>query len=224
MSCLKPLAWYDNLPILSFLALRGGCRYCHKKISVQYPLIEALTGILFVVFYFSFGLTPKGFLYLYLTLGLLVQSVIDSRYKIIPDIITLPAIVIGLIISSIFPEVHGESARWAGFLAALKGVLLGGGFLYAAGTIAEWVLKKEAMGGGDVKLLAGIGAVIGWRGVLWTVFVSSLVGAVIGIIIRVRKGEELIPFGPFLALGAFLYLFVGPQAMAWYFGWVRGIQ
>lgn len=222
MGCRKPIAWYDNIPILSFFILGAKCRNCRAKISLQYPLVEALTGVLFVVFYKTFGLTPKGALYLYLTLGLLAQSVIDSRHKIIPDVITLPAIAVGLAASVFFPQIHGETGHLAGFWAALKGVLLGGGFLYAVGTIAEWILKKEAMGGGDVKLLAAIGAVIGWRGVLWTIFVSSLVGAVVGIVIRARKGEELIPYGPFLAFGAFLYLFIGPQVMGWYFNFLRG--
>jgi len=223
MGCRKPIVWYDNIPILSFFLLRAKCRYCQCKISVQYPLIEALTGALFVLFYMTFGSTPKGFLYLYLTLGLLAQSVIDSRHKIIPDILTLPAIVVGLAVSAFFPQVHGQTGHLAGFWAALQGVLLGGGFLYAVGTLAEWILKKEAMGGGDVKLLAAIGAVIGFRGVLWTIFVSSLAGSVVGIIIRVRKGEELIPYGPFLAFGAFLYLFIGPQVMGWYFNYLKGM-
>src|SRR3990167_5243896 len=166
MGCGKPIAWYDNIPILSFFLLGAKCRHCRCKISFQYPFVEAFTGVLFVVFYMTFGFTPKGFLYLYLTLGLLVQSVIDSRHKIIPDIITLPAIVVGLAVSAFFPEVHGQTGHLAGFWAALKGILLGGGFLYAVGTIAEWILKKEAMGGGDVKLLVAIGAAIGWRGVL----------------------------------------------------------
>ncbi len=219
--CRKPIAWYDNIPVFSFLILGAKCRHCHHKISLQNPINEALTGIMFVVFFQTFGWTPKGMLYLYLTLGLLVQGVIDARYKIIPDVITLPAIVLGLGVSVFFPEIHGQTDHLAGFIAAAKGVLLGGGSLYVVGTIAEWIYKKEAMGGGDVKLLAAIGAAIGWRGVLWTIFVSSLVGAIVGIYMKIRKGEELIPFGPFLAFGAFLYLFIGPQVMEWYFNFLR---
>ena len=219
--CLKPIAWFDNIPILSFLILRARCRHCQSRISFQYPLIEALTGVLFVVFYLTFGPTPRGLLYLYLTLGLLVQSVIDLRYKIIPDVITLPAIAVALGVSIFYPEIHGQAGHLNGLLAAAKGILLGGGSLYLVGTVAEWVLKKEAMGGGDVKLLAAIGGVIGWRGVLWTIFVSSLSGAMVGIYLRIRKGEELIPFGPFLAFGAFLYLFIGPQVMVWYFNFLK---
>jgi len=218
--CQKAIAPYDNLPVLSFFILGGRCRHCKSKISWQYPLIEALTGGLFVLFLFYFGLTPKGFLYLYLTLGLLVQTVIDIRYRIIPDQITLPAIVIGLAVSAFFPGIHGQSSHWGGFIASLIGLLAGGGFLYAVGTIAEWILKKEAMGGGDVKLLAAIGAVLGWQAVIWTIFVSALAGSVVGIYTRIRYGEELIPYGPFLAFGAFLYLFIGPQAIDWYLSYL----
>ncbi len=219
--CQKTIAPYDNIPVLSFFILRGQCRHCKSKISWQYPLIEALTGGLFVLFFNYFGLTPKGFLYLYLSLGLLVQTVIDMRYRIIPDQITLPAIVIGLAVSAAFPDIHGQGTHWAGFFASLTGLLAGGGFLYGVGTIAEWILKKEAMGGGDVKLLAAIGAILGWRAVVWTIFVSALTGSVVGIYGRIRNGEELIPYGPFLALGAFLYMFIGPQSIEWYLKFLR---
>ena len=216
-ACKKPIAWYDNIPVVSFIILGAKCRHCRAKISWQYPLIEILTAVLFVVFYRNFGLTPKGFLYLYLSLILLAQSIIDMRYKIIPDELTLPAIVVGLAVCAFFPEIHGQTTHWSGFLKSLIGVLVGGGFLYAAGTIAEWILKKEAMGGGDVKLLAAIGAAVGWKGVLWTIFVSSLIGTIGGLYLRFTKGEELIPYGPYLALAAFLYLFYGPAAVDWYF-------
>ena len=221
--CQRPIQWYDNIPIVSFLLLRARCRACKTPISWQYPVIEALTGILFVVFYHRFGVTATGVLYLYLSACLLAQTLIDWRHRIIPDQLTLPAIVVGLALSTVFPEIHGQTSHGAGFLRSFLGFLVGGGSLYLAGTIAEWILKKEAMGGGDVKLLAAIGAAIGWRGVLWTILLSSVAGSVVGIYTRVTKGEELIPYGPFLAFGAFTYLFVGPQAMEWYFNWLQAI-
>ncbi len=223
-NCQKPIAWHDNIPILSFLLLRARCRHCRAAISWQYPVIEALTGLLFAVFLDRFGLGPKGFLYLYLALVLLAQGVIDFRYRIIPDLLTLPAIGVAVVASAFFPEIHGEGAHGAALWASLKGVLLGGGFLYAVGSIAEWIMKKEAMGGGDVKLLAAIGGVVGWRGVVWTIFVSALVGSIIGVWEKYlcKKGDGYIPYGPFLGLAAFLYLFVGPQTIEWYLGYLKG--
>jgi leader peptidase (prepilin peptidase)/N-methyltransferase len=220
--CQKPIAWYDNIPILSFLLLGAKCRNCKIKISWQYPLIEAISGAMFIVFLAVFGLTPKGCLYLYMALGLLAQTIIDIRYKIIPDEITLSTIVLGVVVSTIFPEIHGTQSHLYGFIWSMAGLLLGGGFLYAAGTIAEWVLKKEAMGGGDVKLLAGIGAVIGWQGVLWTIFLSSLLGSIVGVYFRLKKGEELIPFGPYLAAGAVIHIFFGAQITTWYIHYLKG--
>ena len=214
--CNHAIGWYDNIPIISFFILRGRCRHCAKKISWQYVLVELLTAILFVFFYRFFGASAKGAAYLLLSLALLVESVIDMRYKIIPDSITLPGIVIGLAASAFFPAIHGESSHWHGLLASFGGMLLGGGFLYAAGSIAELILKKEAMGGGDVKLLAMIGSVLGWRGVVWTLFVSSLIGSAAGIYLRLKRGDLLIPYGPYLAAAAVLYIFVGPQFMHWY--------
>ena len=149
-------------------------------------------------------------------LALLVEAFIDLRHQIIPDAITLPGIAVGLMASSLFPGLHGESVWWMGLLKSAVGILVGGGFFYVAGTLAEWILKKEALGGGDVKLLAMIGALLGWPGVVWTIFASSLIGSAVGLYLRIKNGDERIPFGPYLAAGAFFYLFFGQRIILWY--------
>ena len=174
--CLRPIALLDNIPVISFLILKGRCRHCAAKISWQYPLVEILSACLFVLFYYFFGVTTKSVLYLIFSLALLVETFIDLRHQIIPDMITLPGIVIGLVVSGFFHAFHGEAGPWMGLLKSLIGVLVGGGFFYVTGTLAEWILKKEALGGGDIKLLAMIGAWLGWQGVVWTSFSSSLIG------------------------------------------------
>lgn len=216
VTCKAPILWYDNIPVLSYILLRGRCRKCGARISWVYPLIEIAASGLFVLFYATLGLSPAAFVYLGLSLALLVETVIDLRYQIIPDEITLPGMALGLLASAVWPALHGKEVWWSGALAASIGLLAGGGFLYAAGTLAEKILKKEAMGGGDVKLLAFIGAVLGWQGVLWTVLVSSFTGAIAGSILRWTTGEERIPFGPYLALGTFLYIFFGQSSIRWY--------
>jgi leader peptidase (prepilin peptidase)/N-methyltransferase len=206
VSCKRAIFWHDNIPLLSFLVLKGRCRNCGCKISPQYPFVELLGGGLFVLFYAVFGLSAQGFVFLLLALILLVAGLIDYRHQIIPDEITLPGILAGLVLSF-----------WTqGLLNAVLGMLLGGGILYLAGTIAQWILKKEAMGGGDVKLLAMIGAFLGWKAVLWTLFTGSFVGTGVGLYLRFVKKQERIPFGPCLALGAFLYLFFGESFFNWY--------
>lgn len=214
--CKKPIAWYDNVPILSYFLLKGRCRKCGAAISWQYAFVEFLTALLFVGFYQIFGLSVKGVVYLAWTLALVVESAIDFRHQIIPDEITLPGIVIGLAVSAIFPSLHGQTTWMGGLLSSFFGVLVGGGFLYLAGVLGEWAFKKEAMGGGDVKLLAMIGAVIGWPGVLWTIVVSALAGSVVGVWQKLRGGSSYLPFGPYLALGAFLFFFYGPAGIEWY--------
>ncbi len=216
-SCKAPIAWHDNVPVLSWFLLGGRCRRCKAKFSARYPAIEFLTGCLFILFFVVFGWTPKSGVYLVFSLALLVQTMIDLEHEIIPDAITLPGIALGVAASLALPELQGESSRLAALGQSALGVLAGGGSLWLAGTIAERILKKEAMGGGDVKLLAMVGALLGWPGVLWTIFVSSLFGSVVGLYLRVTAGRERIPFGPYLGLAAFLYLFFGVRAMEWYF-------
>jgi leader peptidase (prepilin peptidase) / N-methyltransferase len=171
---------------------------------------------LFVLFYHFFGPTVKGGVYLLLALALLVQGVIDLRHQIIPDEITLPGIVLGLVLSGFFPGLHEQTLWWKGLGMSFFGVLIGGGFLYAAGTLAEKIMKKEAMGGGDVKLLAMIGAFLGWKAILWTIFISSLLGSVAGVYLRLKRGEVYIPYGPYLGLAAFLFMFFGQSFIGWY--------
>ncbi|MBI4432820.1 MAG: prepilin peptidase [Candidatus Omnitrophica bacterium] len=221
VACSKAVAWHDNIPCVSYFVLGGRCRHCHVKISAQYPAVEILTGLLFILFYVIFGFTPKGVVYLVLALALLVESVIDWRYQIIPDEITLPTIVLGLAVSAMWPEFHGESSRLWGFLQSVIGLLVGGGLLYGAGAITERILKKEAMGGGDVKLMAGLGALLGWQGVFWIIFIASFLGSIVGLYLRIKEGQERIPFGPYLAGAAFFYLFFGQALMAWYLGCLR---
>ena len=215
-SCQRPIAWFDNIPILSFFLLKGRCRNCKSKISRQYPVVEGLTALAFVLFYSVFGLTAQGSVYLAFSLALLVVSVIDWKDQIIPDAISLPGIALGLAASLVLPGLQGAASWKDGLVQSLVGMLFGGGILYLIGSAAERILKKEAMGGGDVKLLAMIGAFIGWRGVIWTIFIGSFAGSVIGVALRVSKGQERVPFGPFLALAAVSYLFFGEHAWQWY--------
>ncbi len=216
LACGHPIAWYDNVPVVSFFALKGRCRHCRTKISWRYVFVEIFTALIFVLFYRQFGLSIKGLVYFLLSLALIVESAIDLQHEIIPDVITLPGILIGLLVSALFPALQDETMWTAGLFKSFIGVLVGGGFLYASAVAAEFVLKKEAMGGGDVKLLGMLGAFLGWRGCLWTIFVSSLIGSVIGIYLRLKNGQRQIPFGPYLAAAAVLYVFFGEKVMAWY--------
>lgn len=219
-ACHKVIAWYDNIPIASYFILRGRCRHCGAVFSMRYALVEALTGLLFALTFGYFGLKPVAFVYVFLIAALIVETFIDLDHQIIPDEITLPGIVIGLLLSVLIPGLHGQMFWGWNVFWSFIGVLVGGGVLYLMGTIAEWVLKKEAMGGGDVKLLAMIGSIIGWQGVVWTLFVSSVIGSVVGLYLRAKRGDQLIPYGPYLAAAAVSYIFVGPQCVRWYLGYL----
>lgn len=210
-ACFLPIRALDNVPVLSFLWLGGRCRRCRAAISYRYPAVEILNGIGYVLIWHRFGATPAAAVYAAFFSALLVVTFIDWDHQIIPNRITLPGIVIGLI--------SAATVLAGGFADAVLGAVLGGGLLYAVAVISEWFLKKEGMGLGDVKLLAMIGAFLGWRAVLVTIFIGALTGSLIGLALmalRVRRREDPIPFGPFLALGAVAALFAGPELIAWY--------
>lgn len=209
--CRTPVRGYDNIPLLSYLLLRGKCRSCGAKISWRYPLVEALTGAFAVALYLKFGLTFSLFAFFAFTAALLLITFIDLDHRIIPDVISLPGIAVGFGLSFFLP-----APSWTD---SLIGLLAGGGSLYLVAIGYEALTKREGMGGGDVKLLGMIGAWLGWKAVLFTLFFASLTGTLIGggaMLIQKQGRHYAIPFGPFLAFAALAYLFFGPQLIDWY--------
>jgi leader peptidase (prepilin peptidase)/N-methyltransferase len=210
--CNSAIQFYDNIPVLSYLWLKGRCRNCKAPISPRYPLVELLTGILAIAILLMFGLTLEGVVYFVFMSSLLVITFIDIDHKIIPDIISLPGIPIGLAASLVLPAMT--------FKSSLLGLLAGGGSLLLVAWTYSLITRKEGMGGGDIKLLGMIGAFIGWKGVIFTIFAASLTGTLVGMIVMLIKGKNLkfaIPFGPFLSIGAMSYVFFGKKVLFWYF-------
>jgi leader peptidase (prepilin peptidase)/N-methyltransferase len=210
--CNSAIQFYDNIPVLSYLWLKGRCRNCKAPISPRYPLVELMTGILAIAILFKFHLTLEGVIYFVFTSSLLVITFIDIDHKIIPDIISLPGIPIGLAASFVLPAMT--------FKSSLLGLLAGGGSLLLVAWTYSLITRKEGMGGGDIKLLGMIGTFIGWKGVIFTIFAASLTGTLAGMIVMLLKGKNLkfaIPFGPFLSIGAMSYVFFGEKVIFWYF-------
>jgi leader peptidase (prepilin peptidase)/N-methyltransferase len=205
------IAWFDNIPLLSYLLLRGRCRHCGAGIPIRYPLIEAITGLISWLVFCRFGLGVDYFVYFPYAASLLVVSVIDLDHRIIPDEISLSGIVIGLLLAALTPVIP--------FLDSLAGLALGGGSLLVVGMAYEAVRKQEGIGGGDIKLLAMIGAFTGWKGVLFTIFGGSLIASIVGItlmIVRRTHSQIPIPFGPFLSGASFLFILVGDHLIQAY--------
>lgn len=215
--CKKDIAPYDNIPLLSYLVLRGRCRNCGLGIAWRYPAVEALTGALFVAVVAWLGIDWWTAIALLFVSALVVVTFIDLDHQIIPDEISLPGIVIGFLVS--FAGIGPAP------LDSLLGILLGGGTLWLVAAGYERLRGIEGMGGGDIKLLAMIGAFLGWRAVLVTVMVGSLTGALVGgaRVAFGRAGSEVpIPFGPFLALGALVALLFGEALIDWYLNLAAG--
>lgn len=210
--CAMPLKYYDNIPVLSYLLLRCRCRGCGQRISWQYPLVEALTALLFLAMGWRFGPTWQLIPYLAFTGALIVISVIDIQHLIIPDIISLPGIALGFLIS-LFPFMRTRP------LDSLIGILACGGCFFLIAVASKWIWKREGLGGGDIKLIAMIAAFIGWQGGVVTIFWASLMGSLWGgfLILLKKKGrKDVIPFGPFLCLGGMISLLFGPEMIWWY--------
>ncbi len=211
-ACGTAIRYYDNVPLLGYLWLGGRCRQCRSPISIRYPLVELLTGAIAVGLFTKYGLSIEAVVYFAFACVLIVVAFIDIDHRIIPDRISLPGIVIFFLAALAVP-----SMSW---LDALLGAAIGGGSLFVVAVVYHLLTRKEGMGGGDIKLLAMIGALIGWKGVLFTIFVSSAVGTLSGLAIMMATRQNMklaIPFGPFLSIGALAYVFFGPQLISWYF-------
>ncbi len=215
VACEKAIPWFDNIPLLSFVLLGGQCRQCRARISVRYPIIELLNGLGYVAILVKFGMTPSGIVYAVFLSALLVVIWIDLDHLIIPDVISLPGIILGFVCAATILPV--------GWVNSVMGILIGGGILWALAALSPHLFGKEGLGGGDIKFLAMIGAFLGWQPVLLTLFLASVSGSIIGILLLVLKFLQrghYIPFGPFLAAGAFVSLFFYQEVVGWYFGMV----
>ena len=210
-NCGKKIRFYDNIPLISYLLLLGRCRHCHHPISWRYPAVEAITGLLSLALFIRYGLSFQYLLFLLFAATLVTISFIDLDHQIIPDVLSIPGIVAGLAAAFIPGNVS--------WFDSIIGIIGGGGTLFLVGLIYEKLTGKQGMGGGDVKLLAMIGAWMGWRSLPFVLLVSSLTGAIIGSVFLLAAGKGYrvrIPFGPFLSLGALFYIFFGPQLTNWY--------
>jgi leader peptidase (prepilin peptidase) / N-methyltransferase len=235
--CKAGIRFYDNIPVISFLLLRGKCRACGEPISWRYPIVELLNGLAYLRVAHEFGITGEAFLLMALCSSLIVITFIDYDHQIIPDAITLPGMLIGLSLAPFFMTAlqtplpfhldlllpHAGSYLSA-LINSLIGLALGGGPLLAIGWIWEKLRHVEAMGGGDVKLMGMVGSLLGWKGALLTIMLGALAGSVVGvalILLKRHKAEKVIPFGPFLAVGTILTAFYGPDIIFWYLGLIR---
>lgn len=211
-SCKSHIRFYDNMPVLSYIWLKGRCRNCNAPISFRYPLVELMNGIVAVALLFKFGLSVESLVYFVFISSLIVITFIDLDHQIIPDIITLPGIPMGLIASFALPTITLK--------ASALGLLIGGGSLWFVAWAYNLIAHRDGMGGGDIKLLAMMGTIIGWKGVIFTIFASSVIGSCVGITMMLIKNKNMkfaIPFGPFLSIGAIAYVFFGSQIITWYF-------
>lgn len=218
--CHALIAWYDNVPLLSYVFLRAKCRACRGPISPVYPIVELVSGLLYAGFFWKFlmGGTPPAVYIVYLVLasGLIVATFVDLKLRIIPNEITITGVLLAPIVSMAVPALHdgplfltmvlpvGTLPPWAtmradAFLASIFSILVGGGSIYFLGVFGKFLFKKDAMGGGDVKLMGMVGGILGWKMVLLTFFLAPFIAILYAIGSYLKTKEHVIPYGPFLS-------------------------
>jgi len=211
--CKKTISWYDNVPVISYLMLIGKCRFCKKPISSRYIIVELLTASIFVLLISLLGLHPTTIIFIALCCGMIVATFIDFEHQIIPDEITYGGMVLGLILSIIFPQIHGTSARLHALGFSALGLLAGGTIIYLTGWLGKLIFKKDAMGGGDVKFLAMIGAFVGFQNVILIYFLAPFFGSIVGIIMKLKYKVDIIPYGPYLSIATLVAILWGDKIL-----------
>ena len=211
--CDTPIRFYDNIPVISYVILGGKCRHCKKNISLRYPVIEILSGLLTVYAIYSFGFTLKGIEVVFLSLVFLAIFFIDLDHTIIPDVFTIPGVIIGIAVSLL----PGAMVGWK---QSLIGMAVGGGAFVLVGILGQIIFKKEALGFGDVKYAAMVGAFLGWKNLILMLIIASFLGSIIGISLIYLSGKKgkstYIPFGPFLTVGAWIAIYFGEDLIKAY--------
>jgi leader peptidase (prepilin peptidase)/N-methyltransferase len=211
-SCETPLRWYHNVPLVSWIALRGRCASCGASIGWQYPLVEAATAAIWAGNVAAYGMGPEAVRAIAFLTLLLAIAVTDARFYVIPDELSLGGAVLGVALALLAGRPTLQEAA--------IGAVAGGGALWLIAILGTWAFKKEAMGGGDIKLMTMIGAFLGWKGALLTVFLGALAGTLVFVPIA-WKSDKLVPFGLFLAVGAALALYLGDPLLDWYMGFFQ---
>ena len=210
--CGSKIRAYDNIPLLSYIILGGKCRFCKEQISIIYPAVELLSGLIFLCLYLWYGLGWEFASKLFLFTSLMVIFFIDIKHQLISDVITLPGIAVGLTFSLL--------SKSPSFLDSVIGLIAGGGFFYLVALAGDKIFKKESMGGGDIKLAAMLGAFLGWQKILLIFFLASFLGALVGVIFLLLspklRENRLIPFGPFLAIATAICIFFGNRLVELY--------
>lgn len=206
--CHKPIQWHDNIPILSFIILRGHCRSCGATYSVRYFLVELLTAISWVILWNWFGFSGQFLAGIVLFSLLIAVMVTDLETGLIPDLLSYPGIFAGLVLSTLIPSLQGKNFWYEGFLHSLYGVLAGGGILWLLAIVGTYIYKKDAMGGGDIKLLAMLGAFLGATKAILVFFFSPFIALPFALFVKYAKKEETIPYGPYIAVaGGWCFLY-----------------
>lgn len=210
-ACNTRLKWFDLIPVFSYLFLKGGCRYCRVKISLQYPLVELLTGAAFLVSFIKFGFSWAFVTGIVLISILIIETFIDLEHQIIPNGLVLAGTIAAIIFSLFNLYVNWKDA--------LIGMLVGGGTFLLVAVLSALILKKEGMGGGDIKLMGMIGLFLGWKLTSLSILLSIYLGGLIGgalLLLRIKKRGDHIPYGPFIAIGTIIAVFFGNDIISWY--------
>ena len=228
--CNTLIPWHLNIPVASWLFLRGKCASCKGPIAFRYTLVELLTAMLFLAVFMKWAAAPVMHMlpiphplivpiYWVFLAGLVLGTFVDFEHFIIPDSVTIGGMVAGPILSALVPALHSHEVWWQGLLSSCIGMATGFGVLFGVAWLGEKAFKKEAMGFGDVKLMGAIGAFLGWKAVLFTVFMSSLLGSISGLLLIAFGGIKLqsrIPFGPYISAAATIWVFWGPALVGAY--------